>query len=85
MTEREKAAAGYLYDANYDQELQEERNRCKDLCHAFNACLPSDMESQQKILKHLLNINIQRHQHLRRNTISVFQHCQKHMLRSDFL
>lgn len=54
MTEREKAAAGYLYDANYDQELQEERNRCKDLCHAFNACLPSDMESQQKILKQIL-------------------------------
>lgn len=54
MTEREKAAAGYLYDANYDRELQEERNRCKDLCHAFNGCLPSDMESQQKILKQIL-------------------------------
>ena len=32
MTEREKAAAGLLYDANYDKELIREREACKDLC-----------------------------------------------------
>lgn len=54
MTEREKAAAGYLYDANYDIELLEERNRCKDLCYEFNHCRPSDIKNQQKVLKKLL-------------------------------
>lgn len=54
MTEREKAAAGYLYDANYDQTLLKERDRCKDLCHAFNACLPSDTDNQQRIMKQIL-------------------------------
>lgn len=54
MTEQEKAAAGYLYDANYDRALLEERNRCKDLCHAFNSCLPSDTENQQRIMKQIL-------------------------------
>ena len=30
MTEKEKAAAGYLYDANYDQEIIESRTACMD-------------------------------------------------------
>ncbi|MBQ7411419.1 MAG: sugar O-acetyltransferase, partial [Clostridia bacterium] len=33
MTEKEKAAAGYLYNANYDEELLNEIGRCNDLCH----------------------------------------------------
>lgn len=32
MTEKEKCAAGLLYDANYDKELIRERMTCKDLC-----------------------------------------------------
>ena len=50
MTEREKAAAGYLYDANYDKELAVLRDRCKDLCWEFNACKPSELEKQRAIL-----------------------------------
>ena len=29
MTEREKAAAGFLYDANYDEELARQRTECR--------------------------------------------------------
>lgn len=54
MNEREKAAAGYLYDANYDETLLRERDRCKDLCFAFNACRPSDRAEQQRIMKQIL-------------------------------
>ncbi|MDO5785906.1 MAG: sugar O-acetyltransferase [Eubacteriales bacterium] len=54
MNEREKAAAGYLYDANYDESLLQERNRCKDLCFAFNACKPSDSAGQQRLMKQIL-------------------------------
>ena len=31
MTEKEKAQAGMLYDANYDEELLRERERCADM------------------------------------------------------
>lgn len=54
MTEKEKMQAQLLYDANYDKELIRERAQAKDLCHQFNQLLPSDTESQQKILKQLL-------------------------------
>lgn len=54
MNEREKAAAGYLYDANYDTTLLEERNYCKDLCYEFNACKPSEMEAQREILRKII-------------------------------
>ena len=54
MTEREKAAAGLLYDANYDEELIREREACKDLCFRLNSCLPSDTRSQKEILKKLI-------------------------------
>ena len=37
MTEREKAAAGFLYDANYDEELARQRAECKDKCHRYRA------------------------------------------------
>ena len=54
MTEREKAAAGLLYDANYDQQLFKERCDCKDLCFRFNNCLPSDIEAQQELLHRII-------------------------------
>lgn len=58
MTEKEKAAAGYLYDANFNKEMLQERNRCKDLCFQFNQCMPSDIEKQEKLLHEILG-NIQ--------------------------
>ena len=54
MTEREKAQQGYLYDANYDKEIVEERTRCADLCYEFNLCRPSDTAKQQELLKRML-------------------------------
>ena len=54
MTEREKAAAGFLYDANYDEELARQRAECKDKCHHYNLCLPSDMAQQDEIMRGIL-------------------------------
>lgn len=54
MTEREKAKAGYLYDANYDKALMEERARCKELCYEYNACRPSDFQRQQTLLRQII-------------------------------
>lgn len=54
MTEREKAQQGYLYDANYDKEIVEERTRCADLCYEFNLCRPSDTAKQQELLNRML-------------------------------
>ena len=46
MTEKEKRDRGFLYNANYDEEILNEINRCNDLCHEFNQIKPSDRESQ---------------------------------------
>ncbi len=54
MTEWEKAQAGYLYDANYNKELAEAREKCADLCYEFNNCKPSDTEKQKEILKKII-------------------------------
>ena len=54
MTEKEKAAAGFLYDANYDEARAVERAKCKDLCFLYNACMPSETEKQQEIIHKIL-------------------------------
>lgn len=46
MTEKEKMLVGVLCDANYDEELEAERVRCKDLCFDFNNTRPSQTEQQ---------------------------------------
>lgn len=43
-----------LYDANYDKELINDRNKAKDLCFEYNGIRPSDVEKQKKLLKRLL-------------------------------
>ena len=53
MTEKEKAAAGYLYNANYDEEITSEIGKCNDLCHEFNQIKPSDRVAQTEILKRI--------------------------------
>ncbi|MBB5182134.1 sugar O-acetyltransferase [Catenisphaera adipataccumulans] len=50
MTEWEKAQAGYLYNANNDEEILRRRMRCKDLCYDFNHCRPSDTDKQNELL-----------------------------------
>jgi len=54
MTEKEKMLAGMMYDANYDNDLINERTLCKDLCHEYNLLFPSNIEKQQEIMKRLL-------------------------------
>ncbi|WP_374464090.1 sugar O-acetyltransferase [Chryseobacterium sp.] len=54
MTEKEKCAAGLLYNANYDEELIQERIACKDLCQEYNALKNSDAEKRYQLLKKII-------------------------------
>lgn len=51
MTEKEKRDNGYLYNANYDEEILADINYCNDLCHEFNMIKPSNRDAQAVILK----------------------------------
>lgn len=53
-SEKEKCQNGELYDANYDEELVSERLRCKDICHAYNALLPSNVGERERVMRSLL-------------------------------
>ncbi|MBR3884167.1 MAG: sugar O-acetyltransferase [Bacteroidaceae bacterium] len=52
-TEKEKAAKGELYDANYDPQLIAERDECKMLCHEYNNTLPTEQEKRKAIIRKL--------------------------------
>ena len=54
MTEKEKMMKQMLYDANYDKELENERDKAKDLCFQFNHLLPSNKKEQQILMEKLL-------------------------------
>lgn len=54
MTEWEKNKLGYLYNANYDDEIIKLRNKCIDLCYQFNNIKPSDYALQKEILHKIL-------------------------------
>ena len=54
MTEKEKMLKQMMYDANYDKELLEERNKAKDLCYEYNQLRPSDEQGHKEIMKRLL-------------------------------
>ena len=41
MTEKEKAAQGLLYDANFNQELLNDRKRAKELIYRYNLLSPT--------------------------------------------
>ena len=51
MNEWEKAQAGYLYDANYDEQLKAARLRCEDLCYEYNRCRPSDEHKRSELIR----------------------------------
>lgn len=53
MTEKEKCAAGMLYDANYDERLLQERDICKDICFEYNNTKPSQLSEKKQLLKQL--------------------------------
>lgn len=54
MTEKEKMLRGQLYDANYDAQLEAEREKAKELCYEFNRLRPSDRQGQEALLRQLL-------------------------------
>lgn len=54
MTEKEKAAAGRIYDANYDEQLVQERLESKCLCYDYNRTHPAAQEERKTIIKKLL-------------------------------
>lgn len=54
MTEKEKAAAGHLYDANNDPALLAERRACKTLCHELNGLSPLNEHDRNALLQRLL-------------------------------
>ncbi|NLI89896.1 MAG: sugar O-acetyltransferase [Epulopiscium sp.] len=54
MTEKEKMEQQKLYNANYDQELADERFECKALCQKYNALPIKDLESRNKLIKSIL-------------------------------
>ncbi|MBE6553365.1 MAG: sugar O-acetyltransferase [Ruminococcaceae bacterium] len=54
MTEKEKAARGYLYNANYDKELIGEVMHCADLCYELNSIKPSDFSARTALMRRIL-------------------------------
>lgn len=53
-TEKEKARAGLLYDANYDEELLAERMACAEKLHKLNLMSPSRETERRDLLRGLL-------------------------------
>ena len=51
MTEREKWEHGMWYDANFDPELCEEREKAEALYFEFNQTPPSQQEKQAELLR----------------------------------
>lgn len=54
LTEKEKMLQGLLYDANYDENLKQERIKCKILCQKYNTLAYDDFESKKAVLKEIL-------------------------------
>ena len=53
MTEKEKAKLGYLYDANFEPNLLNERNECADKIFEYNNISNAHMDKKREILKSL--------------------------------
>lgn len=54
MTEKEKMLKGKIYNANYDKQLIEEREKAKELCYDYNQLRPSKINERKAILKKML-------------------------------
>ena len=54
MSEKEKMLAGELYDANYNEELINERLKNKDRCYEYNNIKPSNIEERTRVLDEIL-------------------------------
>ena len=54
MTEKEKILNQMMYNGGVDEELAQERMKCKDLCYEFNNIRPSQIEEQKKKIKEIV-------------------------------
>lgn len=54
MTEKEKMLQGKWYDANFDEEIVQERLNAEELCFEFNQTNPKDNKRKEEILSKLL-------------------------------
>lgn len=54
MTEKEKAARGLLYDANYDDSILADRQQCKIMCFEYNTTHPEQAARREEIMRKLL-------------------------------
>ncbi|SBW09483.1 putative enzyme [uncultured delta proteobacterium] len=54
MTEKEKAAAGLLYDGNYEPGMMAERIHAASLCQRYNTLPPGSREEQRAVMRELL-------------------------------
>jgi len=50
MTEKEKMLSQMLYDANYDNDLEEERIKCKSLCQQYNNIKISEIDKRHEFI-----------------------------------
>ncbi len=53
MTEKEKMLTEKWYDANFDQDLINERARAKDICFELNHTKPSDTNKRKELIDQL--------------------------------
>lgn len=53
-SEKEKARQGELYNANFDHELIQERERCKELCYDYNQLRPSNKKEREEIIRKIV-------------------------------
>lgn len=54
-SEKEKAKAGKLYDANYDEELLAERDFCKEMCYEYNRLRPRQKVEREGVIRRLFH------------------------------
>lgn len=54
MTDKEKMEQGLWYDANYDEELVQQRLLAEDLCFELNSTRPSDSAKRMALLQKLI-------------------------------
>lgn len=54
MNEKEKMLAHKLYDANYDQGLEQERIRCKTLCQQYNNLPIANLDERHDFIKRII-------------------------------
>lgn len=54
MTEKEKMLNGELYFADKDENLFNERIKCKILCHKYNNLSPDMLDERKKLIKEII-------------------------------